>query len=91
MKNIFDSKDVSDLPEDILCELKKTRLGEMPTSILKLYDIKGELSVDEVLIGLFRKYAIIKTRKQVVSYIYFLTRRKYIIRIRGKQGVYRKI
>lgn len=87
---IFNLNDLSDIPAEIHDNLKIIKIHEEGKKLLSLFDIKKELSLDEILVGYFRKFGKIKDRAWVSSNLYNWTRSKLITRVPGKKGVYKK-
>lgn len=85
--NIFDTKNTSDLPDEVRQECKKFFRNDTE-QLLSLFDIKDSLNIDEIIIGLFRKYKLQKTRTWVSSTVYNLSR-KNLLESLGN-GVYKK-
>jgi hypothetical protein len=83
-EDVFNLFDLSDLPEKIV-----DRIVQVETRrILSLFEIKKRLSVDEVIVGLYRAHKIEKSRGLVSSHLYALSKRKLIKKV-GK-GLYEK-
>lgn len=85
---LFDLKNLSDLDSAVICELKSHKQSEPDSQILSLFKIKRDLTVDEIIVGLARRYRLKKPRHWVVSRLYILAQRGFIHRIRGKKGLY---
>jgi len=85
-KNIFD---FNNLPE----ELKKiiTRKKRISTSskVLDLFKIKNKLTLDEIVVGMFNHYNIIKTKQQISNALVGLIKCKKIIKVKSKRGIYK--
>ena len=65
MKDIFDCKNIDDLPP----KLKKD--VESPINlILELFKIKPVLTEQEIIVGLYRKYNVIRTKIQIRGIMY---------------------
>ena len=59
---IFDLNNISDLDKDIVSELKSHKQNKEDSQIISLFKIKDNLNVDEVIVGLARRYNLKKTR-----------------------------
>lgn len=91
MSDVFDLRNVSDIPDEIKKELNTYSLSDR---ILELFDIaKRNLSVDEVVVAYFRKFNEVKTKKQIMSKLYSMskTANAKIKSVSGCKGVYSKI
>ncbi len=88
MQNIFDLNDVSDIPTEIKNELNRDVFGEQIVELFKL--AQRELSVDEVTVGYFRKFNEIKTKKQIMTKLYNMSRDNLscVRSVPGRKGVY---
>jgi hypothetical protein len=70
----FDLGYREDLPDEIknnLKDMKKIKITVI-SMIMELFKIKNTLSVDEIIVGLFRKFNIVKSRMNVVGSLYYL-------------------
>ena len=91
IKDIFDLKNLSDIPLELKenLQVSRGRFSEAGRQILSLFDLKNELSLDEILVGMFRKYNVVTTRNCISSNVYNY-RRMNLIKMVDK-GVYKKI
>lgn len=73
-ENIFDLCEVGDLAPECLLALKKGGRRKIPLSkrILELFSYKSLLTIDEIIVGLYREFGIIVTRMAVVGSIQWL-------------------
>lgn len=83
-KNIFNLKEINDLPKNVSKEIKINKRHDVARKLLSLFDIKKELSINEILVGLYRVYKIVKTRIWVSSTLYNLKRSNIIKNITNK-------
>ncbi len=90
-ENIFDLEDIGDLPESTVKQLRRLGLRKNTQLLLELFEIKSQLSIDEILVGLRRKYDIKATRGWVSSTIYNLKRRDLLKRVDGEKKRYEKV
>lgn len=91
MNNIFDLNDISDIPQEIKSELNRDKFAEQ---ILELFNMAGrELTVDEVTVGYYRQFQEIKTKRQIMTKLYNMSRETYpaIESVPGRKGAYRKM
>ncbi len=60
MKNLFDLENVDDLPDNVKNSLErkpmKQRETKLESEVMSLFKLKGELSLKEISVGMFRKY-----------------------------------
>ena len=87
-ENIFDLTDVSDIPEEISAELSNDVFAQ---NILTLFNKAGRnLTIDEVTVGYYRQFNVIKTKRQIMVKLYSMARarRAKIKSIPNFKGVY---
>jgi len=84
--NIFDVSSVDDLPQELKKELKKKNLNANDGKILELFFDKNDLTIDEILIGLYRKHKVIQKRSWVSNRLFSLSKAGKIKKVR--KGVY---
>ena len=71
-ENIFDLTDVSDIPNEISTELNCDVFGQ---NILTLFNKAGRnLTIDEITVGYYRQFNVIKTKKQIMLKLYNMSR-----------------
>lgn len=85
MKNIFDRED---LPSSIKTRLLDFRVKPNTKKFLSLFEIKYPLTIDEIIIGLFRKYGMRKSRAWVTTQIYNLKERGILVKFKTKPPSY---
>lgn len=86
--NIFDTKNIDDLPASVKKNIEK-RTDTTTFKIVSLFDIKKELSVEEVIVGLYRMYKIEKPKERLCSILHFLKKSGRIEKDE-KKGWYKK-
>jgi len=86
--DIFDLVNQEDLPENIRISLKTDRNDVLGQAILDLFAIKNVLTLDEVILGLWRRSKITLKRSQVNTKLYNMTRfgDQSLISVVGKRG-----
>lgn len=85
--DIFDTKNTDDLPEQLQKEVTK----EFDNNIIELFKIaQRPLHIDEVTVAYYRKYGIKKTKRQIMTKLYNMSRQinPKIIKY-NKKGYYR--
>jgi len=81
--------DLSKLPEELKSQLLITKTNELEKqiiSIFKRYD--GVANIDEILVGFYREYHLIKTRSFIANKLYRMTAAGDLFRVQGCKGVY---
>lgn len=76
MRNIFDLENLYDLPEEIELQLRGGYEKEksIKKQILYLFKIKKELTCDEIVVGLYRQFKVIRERGSIHVSLYYLTK-----------------
>jgi hypothetical protein len=82
---IFDLEDLKDLPDSVKTILNVHSLGMESTFLLNLFKIKKQLSINEIIVGLYRNHGLIKTRSWVSSTLYNLHRKNLVEKIGNKR------
>lgn len=80
---IFDLKDLSDLPPELIKELKL--VGEVDTALLELFvEAGGTLNLSALLIGYYRKHHTVKTRQYMMTNCYRLGKKGFLESTKNK-------
>jgi hypothetical protein len=92
VNDIFDTKNVKDLPKDIINQLGKSPVVDRCINLLKLAN--RELSIDEITVAFYRLYTLkekfpIKTKKQIMSILYIYVRNSTNPIIESVKGIYK--
>lgn len=87
-ENIFNARIIDDLPESLQEQVWLAGRTHDTKRLVSLFDIKQELTLAEILIGMFRKFGIEKQKKWAVANIHNLIGAGILVRT-GK-GLYRK-
>lgn len=74
-ENIFDLSDLTDVPADVLKEIMTAKSTGL---LMSLFNYKERLTIDEIVVGLIRKYNIKIKRIWVTSTMYNLQKRGFI-------------
>lgn len=89
-ENIFDLTDVSDIPTEISTNLRRDVFAQ---NILTLFNKAGRnLTVDEITVGYYRQFNVIKTKRQIMVKLYNMARAREakirsIPKLKGVYGV----
>jgi len=86
---LFNLDNTNDLPEYLTRELLILNVREDTRKLLLLFNLKKSLSLDEILVGLYRVHKIQKTRYWVNTTLYNLSKKNLIKRI--GRGVYKSV
>lgn len=88
-EDIFNTDDIKDLPEEISKDLLT---NDFEKRIVELFNIaQGNLSIDEITVGYYRVYHDIKTRRQMMTKLYNMSkeRKPKIEPVISLRGVYK--
>lgn len=91
-KDIFDLKDIADLPKTLKNELTVHKMSALERNIIELFNIsKLELSLDQILVAYYRKYKKEFTRREMTAKLYNISRsiNSPIESIIGRKGIYK--
>lgn len=89
-RGIFDLTDVSDIPAEISTDLRRDVFGE---NILTLFnEAERNLTIDEITVGYYRQFNVIKTKRQIMVKLYNMARAREakirsIPKLKGVYGV----
>ena len=89
MTDVFDTRNTDDLPE----QLQKAVRKEFDNNIIELFKIaERPLHINEVTVAYYRKYGIEKTKRQIMTKLYNMSRQinPKIIKY-SKKGYYRYV
>lgn len=87
-QDLFDLDNIKDAPEDVKSELKFPKVISTPTQVLELFAIKDTLNVNEIIIGLYRKFKIKKARSTIAIIVTRLRSQGIIKKTKGIAGSY---
>ena len=81
------ANDLTDLPEELLKELRLGPRTSLDAQILDVFNaLGGTATLDEVLIGLYRKFAVVQKRRFVQNAIWRMIRKGHLTALRGERG-----
>lgn len=86
---IFDLKNTDDLPKELKIIGRSNRFGENTNKILNLFYIKEELTINEIIVGFYRKYNKVIDRNFLSKTLFNLCKRKQLKKS-STRGVYKK-
>ncbi len=85
-----DFGDLSDLPEDVLQQLNLSKLDELDQQLRDIVASAdgGEVGINQIIIELWRRHRITKSRTYVMNKLYRMAQKGTITSVEGKKGVY---
>ena len=81
--------DLSDLPEELIRELSVKRTDELEDQILTVMracDNGREVNLDQILVGLYRKYKVAQTRRFLQNKLYRMYKKGLAFPVRGRRA-----
>ncbi|MEQ8432856.1 MAG: hypothetical protein RIA71_01330 [Oceanicaulis sp.] len=81
---------LDDLPAEIRDQLKSANTDELENQIIEVIkeDFDEAASVDEILVGLYRRFTRIEDREQLSRKLYRMTRKELIRALPKRRGIY---
>lgn len=77
---------ISDLPEELLEELSVAKTDDLEDQLVTVINAcDGEATLDQILVGLYRKFKVLQKRRFVQNKLY---RMEMVWSVPGKKGVY---
>lgn len=77
---------IHDLPDELVKELTASKTDELEDQIVTVINAYGgEADLDQILVGLFRKFKVIQKRRFLQNKLY---RMEMVWSVEGKKGVY---
>ncbi len=89
MADIFDLTNLDDLSATCKKKLLSKKAYDY-TLVYELFKIKETLNVNEIIVGLYRKFNLEKNAMQIRSLITVLIRHKLVIKVNGSVNVFQK-
>lgn len=84
-----DFKDLSDIPQELLNELSISRSKFYSVQICDILESAGKpLNIDQILIGLYRRYGRIEKRTTLITKLYRMAKAEEIYSVPNRKGVY---
>jgi hypothetical protein len=81
--------DLSDLPKELLDDLNLTTADEAETQIQEVVaSFGGVAAVDEIMVGLWRRFNIIFKRQPLASKLYRMTKKELLHSVPQRRGLY---
>jgi hypothetical protein len=90
-QNVFDIESTEDLPES--CRKQIVNLNTVKTRttlVFEMFDIKEQLTVNEILVAMYRLHKISATRDYIASILCILIKKNLVRKVSGT-NIYEKI
>ena len=89
MKDI-DVNDLSGLPDELLSQLSVSQVDILERQILAVFEtLGGSADLDQVLIGLYRKFQVVQKRRFLQNKLWRMVRKGQIQKSKGARGQFR--
>lgn len=86
-KEIFNTKNLSSLPSSLAREISKKKSGKSESMILSLFEFTSKkLTIEQIMVGIYRLHEEIKEKKWVKASIYRLVRTNKLKKTKTKKG-----
>ncbi len=83
----IDTSDLSGLPDELLRELSVSQADVLERQILEVMQaLGGSADLDQVLIGLYRKFQIVQKRRFLQNKLWRMVRKGQIQKPKGERG-----
>lgn len=85
-----DFGDLSDLPEEVMAQLNLSKVDELEQQMRDII-VAGngsEISIDQIIIELYRRHKVIHERKFIMNKLYRMAQKGLVESVDGKKGVY---
>ena len=89
-EDIFNLDKIDDIPDGCQKELKLFNIRSDTRQLLGLFERKNRLSIDEIIVGLYRLYKLERTRTWVSATLYNLSKKELVKKIPGTKGEHEK-
>jgi hypothetical protein len=85
----FAEKDMTDLPPELLRELSIGQVDPLDAQIVEVLSSSGgSANLDQILIGLFRKFQVIQKRRFLQNKVWRMIRKGRLYKAPGTRGVF---
>ncbi|HTU00036.1 MAG TPA: hypothetical protein VMF58_18445 [Rhizomicrobium sp.] len=89
-REVIDVKDLSGLPEELLKELSISDADVLERQILTVLEaLGGSGDLDQVLIGLYRKFQVVQKRRFLQNKLWRMVRKGQVQKPGGARGIFR--
>jgi hypothetical protein len=86
----IDVTNLSDLPAELLSELSATQLDVLERQMLAVLEaLGGSGDLDQILIGLYRKFGVVQKRRFTQNKLWRMVRKGQVKKPKGARGLFR--
>ena len=87
---LTDIGDLSDLPPELVAELSASQIDVLERQILTIIEAcGGSADLDQILIGLYRRFRVIQKRRFVQNKLWRMVRKGRVENTKSARGVFR--
>lgn len=80
---------ISDLPPSLIAELSSVKVDELEDQVVTVVNaFGGTANIDEILVGLYRKFKVEQTRKFMLNKLYRMMKADLLYSLPGRKGLY---
>ena len=80
---------ISDLPPSLIAELSTVKVDELEDQVVTVINaFGGTANIDEILVGLYRKFKVEQTRKFMLNKLYRMMKADLLYSLAGRKGLY---
>ena len=87
--DIFNITDLKGIPKSVVSNLRLCRKNETSKNIMELFELKRELNLNEIVIGLYKKFNLEKSRASITVSLTHLVSKKLLLK--NDFGTYEKV
>ncbi len=88
--NEIDTRDLSGLPDELLRELSVSQADVLERQVLEVMQaLGGSADLDQVLIGLYRKFQVVQKRRFLQNKLWRMVRKGQMQKPKGERGQFR--
>lgn len=91
MIDAFNLENILDIPDSVKNEMKLLNVRDDTEKLLSLFEIKNQLSIDEMIAGLYRLHNLEKKRAWISTTLYNLRNKNVVKLVTGKKGIHMKV
>jgi hypothetical protein len=89
-RGLLDTQDLSDLPPELLKELSGREIDVLEDQIVSVLSAcGGSADLDQILIGLYRKYQVVQKRRFLQNKLWRMVRKGLVLKTKSARGIFK--
>ena len=89
-RETLDTADLSGLPPELLAELSAAQVDVLERQIVSvLQTLGGSADLDQILIGLYRKFEVVQKRRFLQNKLWRMVRKGQVQKTKSARGIFR--